>query len=129
MPRSSSFFSNYDVITFNVPGGLLSGTAHYFTSTIAPTSGTDCSTVNNAGSLLQLVGNSYDPNDKVVARPDAAIQFFGDETQFIDAMTQEALTYTIRFENTGTASAINVTTIENLNETDAPEILTNRNIA
>lgn len=111
---ASSFFSNYDVITFNVPGGLLSGTAHYFTSTIAPTSGTDCSTVNNAGSLLQLVGNSYDPNDKVVARPDAAIQFFGDETQFIDAMTQEALTYTIRFQNTGTAPAQNIYIIDTL---------------
>ena len=111
---ASSFFSNYDVITFNVPGGLLSGTAHYFTSTIAPTSGTDCSTVNNAGSLLQLVGNSYDPNDKVVVRPDAAIQFFGDETQFIDAMTQEALTYTIRFQNTGTAPAQNIYIIDTL---------------
>ncbi|MBP5995115.1 MAG: T9SS type A sorting domain-containing protein [Crocinitomicaceae bacterium] len=111
---ASSFFSNYDVITFNVPGGLLSGTAHYFTSTITPTSGTDCSTVNNAGSLLQLVGNSYDPNDKVVARPDAAIQFFGDETQFIDAMTQEALTYTIRFQNTGTAPAQNIYIIDTL---------------
>lgn len=111
---ASSFFSNYDVITFNVPGGLLSGTSHYFTSSIAPTSGTDCSTLNNAGSLLQLVGNSYDPNDKVVARPDAAIQFFGDETQFIDAMTQEALTYTIRFQNTGTAPAQNIYIIDTL---------------
>lgn len=111
---ASSFFSNYDVITFNVPGGLTSGTSHYFTSTIAPTTGTDCSTVNNAGSLLQLVGNSYDPNDKVVARPDAAIQFFGDETQYIDALTQEALTYTVRFQNTGTAPAQNIYIIDTL---------------
>jgi uncharacterized repeat protein (TIGR01451 family) len=102
------------VITFNVPSGLTSGTSHYFTSTIAPTTGTDCSTVNNAGSLLQLVGNSYDPNDKVVARPDAAIQFFGDETQYIDAMTQEALTYTVRFQNTGTAPAQNIYIIDTL---------------
>ena len=111
---ASSFFSNYDVITFNVPSGLTSGTSHYFTSTIAPTTGTDCSTVNNAGSLLQLVGNSYDPNDKVVARPDAAIQFFGDETQYIDALTQEALTYTVRFQNTGTAPAQNIYIIDTL---------------
>lgn len=111
---ASSFFSNYDVITFNVPGGLTSGTSHYFTSTIAPTTGTDCSTVNNAGSLLQLVGNSYDPNDKVVARPDAAIQFFGEETQYIDALTQEALTYTVRFQNTGTAPAQNIYIIDTL---------------
>lgn len=110
----STFFSNYDVITFNVPGGLPSGTAHYFTSTIAPTSGTDCSTYNNAGNLLQLVGNSYDPNDKIVTRPDEAILFFGSETQFIDAATQEALTYTIRFQNTGTAPAQNIYIIDTL---------------
>lgn len=111
---ASSFFSNYDVITFNVPSGLTSGTSHYFTSTIAPTTGTDCSTVNNAGSLLQLVGNSYDPNDKVVQRPDFAIQFFGDETQFIAAEWQEALTYTVRFQNTGTAPAQNIYIIDTL---------------
>jgi uncharacterized repeat protein (TIGR01451 family) len=111
---ASSFFSNYDVITFNVPSGLTSGTSHYFTSTIAPTTGTDCSTVNNAGSLLQLVGNSYDPNDKVVQRPDFAIQFFGDETQYIAAEMQEALTYTVRFQNTGTAPAQNIYIIDTL---------------
>ena len=111
---ASSFFSNYDVITFNVPSGLTSGTSHYFTSTIAPTTGTDCSTVNNAGSLLQLVGNSYDPNDKVVQRPDFAIQFFGDETQYIAAEWQEALTYTVRFQNTGTAPAQNIYIIDTL---------------
>jgi uncharacterized repeat protein (TIGR01451 family) len=111
---ASSFFSNYDVITFNVPSGLTSGTSHYFTSTIAPTTGTDCSTVNNAGSLLQLVGNSYDPNDKVVARPDLAIQFFGEESQYIVAEIQEDLTYTVRFQNTGTAPAQNIYIIDTL---------------
>lgn len=114
LSSASSFFSNFDVITFNVPSGLTSGTAHYFTSTITPTIGTDCSTVNNAGSLLQLVGNSYDPNDKVVARPDLAIQFFGDDTQYIAAEIQENLTYTIRFQNTGTAPAQNIYIIDTL---------------
>lgn len=111
---ASSFFSNYDVITFNVPGGLSSGTAHYFTSTISPTTGTDCSTYNNAGNLLQLVGNSYDPNDKVVQRPDFAIQFFGSGTEYIAAELQEDLTYTIRFQNTGTAPAQNIYIIDTL---------------
>ncbi|MFZ9612714.1 MAG: DUF7619 domain-containing protein [Crocinitomicaceae bacterium] len=114
LSSASSFFSNYDVITFNVPGGLTSGTAHYFTSTIAPSSGTDCSTVNNAGSLLQLVGNSYDPNDKVVARPEAAIQHFGEPTSSLDGTTQETLSYTIRFQNTGTAPAQNIYIIDTL---------------
>jgi uncharacterized repeat protein (TIGR01451 family) len=110
----SSFFSTNDVITFNVPGGLTSGVAHYFTSTIAPTTGTDCSTVNNAGSLLQLVGNSYDPNDKVVARPASTIQTVGDPVSSLNAATQETLTYTIRFQNTGTAPAQNIYIIDTL---------------
>jgi uncharacterized repeat protein (TIGR01451 family) len=114
LTSASGFFSNFDVITFNVPSGLTSGTSHYFTSTIAPTTGTDCSTLNNAGSLLQLVGNSYDPNDKVVARPDFAIQYFGEETQYIAAEMQEALTYTVRFQNTGTAPAQNIYIIDTL---------------
>lgn len=114
LSSSSTFFSNYDVITFNVPGGLASGTAHYFTSTISPTSGTDCSTYNNAGNLLQLVGNSYDPNDKVVQRPDFAIQYFGNITENIGAQIQEELTYTIRFQNTGTAPAQNIYIIDTL---------------
>ena len=111
---ASSFFSNYDVITFNVPSGLTSGAAHYFTSTIAPNSGTDCSTVNNAGSLLQLVGNSYDPNDKLVARPASTIQSMAEPVSSLDWSTQETLTYTIRFQNTGTAPAQNIYIIDTL---------------
>lgn len=111
---ASSFFNNNDVITFNVPGGLTSGAAHYFTSTIAPTTATDCSTVNNAGSLLQLVGNSYDPNDKVVARPASTIQTVGDPVSSLHYATQETLTYTIRFQNTGTAPAQNIYILDTL---------------
>ena len=111
---ASSFFSNYDVITFNVPGGLTSGAAHYFTSTIAPNNGTDCSTVNNAGSLLQLVGNSYDPNDKLVARPASTIQNMAEPVSSLDWASQETLTYTIRFQNTGTAPAQNIYIIDTL---------------
>ena len=114
LSSASSFFSNYDVITFNVPSGLTSGTSHYFTSTIAPTNGTDCSTANNAGSLLQLVGNSYDPNDKTVARPASTIQSIGEPVSSLDGATQETLTYTIRFQNTGTAPAQNIYILDTL---------------
>ncbi len=114
LTSASSFFSNYDVITFNVPSGLASGTAHYFTSTIAPTTGTDCSTVNNAGNLLQLVGNSYDPNDKIVDRPASTIQTMGVPVSSLNSSTQETLTYTIRFQNTGTAPAQNIYIIDTL---------------
>lgn len=103
----SSFNSSFtfdDIIYFQTPAGITSGTPHYFTSTIAPT-GTvsDCSTSNNTGTLLQLVGSSYDPNDKTVNLEES-----------IDPTAQDELTYTIRFQNTGTAPAQDVFIIDTL---------------
>lgn len=97
-------FSQNDVIYFNTPSGITSGTQHYFTSTIVPTGTiTDCCTTNNTGSLLQIVGNSYDPNDKTVDLPAG-----------IDHTIQDELTYIIRFQNTGTAPAQDVYIIDTL---------------
>lgn len=99
-----SSFSQNDVIYFSTPSGIASGTQHYFTSTIVPTgTTTDCCTTNNTGSLLQIVGNSYDPNDKTVDLPAG-----------IDHNIQDELTYTIRFQNTGTAPAQDVYIIDTL---------------
>jgi uncharacterized repeat protein (TIGR01451 family) len=108
-------FSTFDYITFQVPGGLVNGAQHYFTSTISPVNSTDCNSQNNAGSLLQILGNSYDPNDKTVQRPD----FYWTTpisigTEIIDAALQDVLTYTIRFQNTGTAPAQNVYILDTL---------------
>lgn len=108
-------FSNFDYITFQIPGGLVNGAQHYFTSTISPVNSTDCNSQNNAGSLLQILGNSYDPNDKTVQRPD----FYWTTpisigTEIIDAALQDVLTYTIRFQNTGTAPAQNVYILDTL---------------
>lgn len=55
---------------------------------------------NNNSSLTQTVVGSYDPNDKAESH--------GSEVVFSDFSANDYLTYTIRFENTGTASAINV---------------------
>ncbi|MES2557050.1 MAG: T9SS type A sorting domain-containing protein [Bacteroidota bacterium] len=97
-------FNTYDLITFNVPGALPNGTVHQFTSTITPTGNvTDCCTTNNNGCLIQIVGNSYDPNDKNV-----------DHTEQIAPSVQDELTYTIRFQNTGTAPAQNIYILDTL---------------
>lgn len=101
--NQSSFYQT-DVIYFSVPSGISSGTQHIYTSTIAPTgSVSDCGTSNNSGTLLQIVGNSYDPNDKSV-----------DLSEIIDPSQQDELTYTIRFQNTGTAPAQDVFIIDTL---------------
>lgn len=66
---------------------------------ITPLTG-DVVPANNATSVSQIVIGSYDPNDKMEAR--------GEQILHSSFTTNDFLTYTIRFENTGTASAINV---------------------
>jgi uncharacterized repeat protein (TIGR01451 family) len=109
---SASSFTSYDVIQFSVPGGLINGAQHFFTSSIAPTGViNDCGTYNNSGSLLQILGNSYDPNDK-----NASTDYSNENYPlgYLDAFTDDALNYTIRFQNTGTAPAQNIYIIDTL---------------
>ncbi len=101
--NQTSFYQT-DVIYFNVPSGISSGTQHVYISSITPSgSVNDCCGSNNFNTLLQIVGNSYDPNDKNV-----------DLSEIIDPSEQEELTYTIRFQNTGTAPAQDIFIIDTL---------------
>jgi uncharacterized repeat protein (TIGR01451 family) len=109
-----SSFSTNDLILFSIPGGLINGANHYFTSTIAPTGNIqDCNPQNNNGNLLQILGNSYDPNDKNVARPEFYNSGLFGSTE-IETGVDDILTYTIRFQNTGTAPAQNVVVVDTL---------------
>ena len=55
---------------------------------------------NNTATVSQIIIGSYDPNDKMEAH--------GEQILHSSFSANDFLTYTIRFENTGTASAINV---------------------
>jgi uncharacterized repeat protein (TIGR01451 family) len=55
---------------------------------------------NNSSSLTQTIVGSYDPNDKAESH--------GSNILFSSFSADDYLTYTIRFENTGTANAVNV---------------------
>lgn len=55
---------------------------------------------NNEATLSQVVVGSYDPNDKT--------EVHGGKIVYADFTSSNYLTYTIQFENTGTANAINV---------------------
>lgn len=88
-------------ITMQVPtipsvnlGDLLTNT-----STIEP-SLDDVILSNNSASVSDIIIGSYDPNDKMESH--------GDKIVFNSFFESDYLYYTIRFENTGTASAINV---------------------
>jgi uncharacterized repeat protein (TIGR01451 family) len=115
LPNAWSGYNTTDIITFNIPGGLLNGANHYFTSTITPTGNVqDCNPQNNNGALLQVLGNAYDPNDKNVLKP----AFYHNNNLFatdeIESGVQDVLTYTIRFQNTGNAPAQNVVVVDTL---------------
>jgi len=55
---------------------------------------------NNVSTLTQTVVNSYDPNDKMESH--------GPEIKFDDFTEDDYLFYTIRFQNLGTAEAIDI---------------------
>lgn len=55
---------------------------------------------NNTASISQVIIGSYDPNDKMEAHGERILHSSFSANDYLD--------YTIRFENTGTASAINV---------------------
>lgn len=66
---------------------------------ITPTTG-DINLLNNVNSNSQIIIGSYDPNDKMESR--------GSQILHSSFTSEDYLIYTIRFENTGTASAVNV---------------------
>lgn len=67
----------------------------------------DLSPENNSNSTSQMIINAYDPNDKTEAH--------GPEILHSSFTSNDYLYYTIRFENTGNASAINVRVNDVLN--------------
>jgi uncharacterized repeat protein (TIGR01451 family) len=91
----------YEFITINMntfqPPIVNSDDILNFSAVINPIEGDD-NVDNNTHEFSQVVVNSYDPNDKLVAQ--------GEEIHIDDI--SEDLFYTIRFQNTGTASAVNV---------------------
>jgi uncharacterized repeat protein (TIGR01451 family) len=92
--RVISVFMQVPTIPTVTMGQLLTNTA-----TINPITG-DAVPSNNMSSLSQIVINAYDPNDKMEAH--------GERILYSSFTSNDYLTYTIRFENTGSASAINV---------------------
>ena len=74
-----------------------SGDKLEFTATILPVDG-DSNPENNVFNWEQIVVNAQDPNDKLVAQG----------AEILEDQVGEYLDYIVRFQNVGTASAINV---------------------
>lgn len=105
--NSTGFILNFDnlqpnsaehvVVNMNVPvsvnlGDLLTSTAIYSVD--------DLDISNNTSTLTETVIGSYDPND--------IAESHGPEIYYDDFTIDDYLYYTIRFQNVGTADAINV---------------------
>lgn len=99
----NAYYYYTDYITFSVPGGISNGTIHQYIAQISADSPEDCNAVNDSSVLIQVVGNSYDPNEKTV-----------DHATNLDPAQAEYLTYTIQFQNTGTAPAQDIYVIDTL---------------
>lgn len=76
-----------------------------FTATINPVTN-DETPVDNVMTLNQTVVNSFDPNDKICLEGDT----------ITEDKVGEYIHYMIRFENTGTASAINIVVKDDIND-------------
>ncbi|NRR90825.1 T9SS type A sorting domain-containing protein [Winogradskyella undariae] len=83
-------------------GDLITNVAEYTTAT------SDVVAENNTSSLSEIIIGSYDPND--------INESHGPEIEHVSFTEDDYLYYTIRFQNVGTASAINVTINNNLDE-------------
>lgn len=92
-----------------LPPSVPIGTELSSTATIAPVGTTDQAPLDNTDGVRHTVIGSYDPNDKKV-EPE------GNVTESILADNQGWLDYTVRFQNTGTASAINIFIVDTLSE-------------
>lgn len=92
----------------SLPTSVTLGTPLSSTAVIYPVTG-DTVPWDNYDTLNQIVVNGYDPND-ILVNPEGDVQ-----KSFVQ--TGQWLTYTIRFQNTGNASAINVR-VENQLDSD-----------
>jgi uncharacterized repeat protein (TIGR01451 family) len=91
--------SGYFVVDFIIDPSASIGSTIYLDATINPVSG-DYDPVNNNKIYPCFLSGAYDPNDKSVQPPGTGLQK--------NIYKDDHLSYTIRFQNTGTADAINV---------------------
>lgn len=91
----------------NIPA--LVGTTMSGMATVTPTPA-DSDPSNDSYSITRTVVNSYDPNDKLTRTSSQSSDAF----YFLDIDTY--IDYTVRFQNTGTAEAINITVNDTISE-------------
>jgi uncharacterized repeat protein (TIGR01451 family) len=86
---------------------------------VTPTSGIDNNQTNNTDTVHQTIVGSWDPNNKIVVKTNNVSD---PSTHFISSVNaDQEIIYTINFQNTGNAPAVNVVVIDEM----ASELNTN----
>lgn len=101
------------IVTMTVPAAPTVTANQLITATASITAASnDINSANNSSTNAQIVLNSWDPNDKMESR--------GDKIRINEFTADDYLFYTIRFQNNGNASAININ-IEDLLDSQIDE--------
>lgn len=96
-------------LNLELPVNVPLGTSLSSLASVALTGADDNNPSDNLAFALETVTGSYDPNDKRVS-PE------GEITESLLTDHHNLLDYTVRFQNTGTASAINVFIVDTLSD-------------
>jgi uncharacterized repeat protein (TIGR01451 family) len=98
--------------SFNAQVGIQLGAGTLEFVSVTPTSGTDNYLSNNTDTVHQTIVGSWDPNNKIVVKtnntPNPA-------THYISSVnSNQEIIYTVNFQNTGNAPAVNVVVIDEI---------------
>jgi len=102
-PSESQYFTVY----FDAPTTLPLGTNINTCTEVAISNGTDSDLSDNMQCNSRLVTGSFDPNDKTVSPA-------GENASGDVLVAEEEFTYLVRFQNTGTGPAVNITITDTL---------------
>jgi len=127
-PAQSSINTSTHVITWNLqiiqPGSCAYIWVDFNASTsynigdntfelvfVTPTTGSDIDMSNNTDSIHQIVTGSWDPNNKLSVKTNTSNP---NEMIVSSVNPDQSIDYTINFQNTGTAAAVNVVVLDEL---------------
>lgn len=98
--------------SFNALTGIQLGAGTLEFVMVTPTSGIDNYQANNTDTVHQIIVGSWDPNNKIVVKTNNPAD---PSTQFISSVNaDQEIIYTINFQNTGNAPAVNVVVIDEM---------------
>lgn len=101
----------YIWVDFNAMATLNVGDNTFENVFVTPAIGSDVDMTNNFDSVHQVVTASWDPNNKLSVQTNT----FNANQQTISSLNSDQwITYTINFQNTGTSPAVNIVVIDQL---------------